>query len=34
MLGRGVYQALSLTRSGVELSQAEYAGPIPVIGST
>jgi hypothetical protein len=35
VLGRGVYQALSLTRSGVEIaSQAEYAGSIPVIGST
>ena len=32
---RGVYQAFSLTRSGVEIaSQAEYAGSIPVIGST
>ncbi len=31
---RGIYQALSLTRSGVEIaSQAEYAGSIPVIGS-
>jgi hypothetical protein len=32
---RPVYQALSLTCSGVEIaSQAEYAGSIPVIGST
>ena len=32
---RGVYQAFSSTRSGVEIaSQAEYAGSIPVIGST
>ena len=31
---RPVYQAFSLTRSGVEIaSQAEYAGSIPVIGS-
>jgi hypothetical protein len=31
---RGSYQALSITRSGVEIaSQAEYAGSIPVIGS-
>jgi hypothetical protein len=32
---RGVYQPFSRTRSGVELaSQAQYAGSIPVIGST
>jgi hypothetical protein len=32
---RPIDQQLSLTRSGVEIaSQAEYAGSIPVIGST
>jgi hypothetical protein len=35
LASRGIYQASSLTRSGVKIaSQAEYAGSIPVIGST
>jgi hypothetical protein len=35
LASRPVYQAFSLNRSGLEsTSQAEYAGLIPVIGST